>query len=98
MMTCAAANKIMKIDLNQYSWIETNLRGFKTWEDEIKHMESLGYQLVPPDYRIPHWSELGTNPYLYVCGNGGVPREMNSFFDRPAAQIGYPLYFAKSNR
>lgn len=81
-------------DAARYSWDAVNLRGFATWADEIAHAESLGYQLVPPDYHLPHWSASlnGDAAKIYTMG-GRELREVNTSFDRPAAQIGYPLYF-----
>lgn len=79
-----------------FDWLDENrTSGFSTWADEIAHVEAQGYALVQPDYHIPHWTGASTAPKLYVNGIYGV-REMNAAFDRPARDIGYPLFF-KSN-
>lgn len=82
------------VAFSSYDWHKSNLDRdrFASWADQIAHMESLGYQLVPPDYHIPHWSRAKDAPLLYVDGRMG-PRLMDAAFDRPACDIGYPLYF-----
>lgn len=84
----------------RYAWLDRNRTiGFDTWEAEIAHMESLGFRLVSPEYKIPHWSETTRAgepvPKLYVSGRDG-PREMTSALDRYAAEIGYPLFYKPS--
>jgi hypothetical protein len=84
-------------DPRRYDWADENrAQRFPTWADEVAHMDRLGFGLVDAGYRIPHWSEATRNgkpiPQLYVCDREGAPREMNSRFDRNAAEIGYPLY------
>lgn len=78
-----------------YEWLpENRTRGFATWDDEVTHVESQGYSLVHPEYHIPHWSKADSAPKLYVNGPSGL-REMRTSFDRPARDIGYPLFFKK---
>jgi hypothetical protein len=80
-----------------FCWIDSQrTQGFATWADEIAHMETLGYQLVPPDYHIPHWSQAEDGRKLYVSGRDG-PREMTACFDRPARDLGYPLFFKQNH-
>lgn len=76
-----------------FGWIDSQrAQGFATWADEIAHMETIGYKLVPPDYHIPHWSRADGARKLYVNGRDG-PREMTACFDRPARDLGYPIFF-----
>lgn len=76
-----------------FGWIDSNRTpGFATWADEVAHMSRLGYLIVPPDYYIPHWSQAEAAPKLYVNGRDG-PREMTGCFNRPAGDLGYPLFF-----
>ncbi len=80
-----------------YSWIDENReRRFPTWDDEIAHMEEQGYSLVPPRYKVPHWSVFLTltPPELFVSSPSG-PRIMDAALDRYAAELGYPLYSVK---
>lgn len=93
---CAVASGSAS-DARRYSWVEENrTRGFDTLKAEIEHVESLGYELVPPEYKIPHWSEETRNgeplPKLYVNTLEGV-RPFTAALDRYAAELGYPLFF-----
>lgn len=81
----------------RYNWSENNLmRGFDSWEAEIAHMEELGYKLVPAEYHLTHWStamQMGSAlPKIYVLRMSG-PDEIGTHFDRPAGELGYPVYF-----
>lgn len=88
---------------SNYEWLDDNLPPrFASWEEEIEHAEALGYSLVPPDYHIPHWmaefDEDGPPPKLYVTrreddAEGGSMREIRAAFNRPAREMGYPVYF-----
>lgn len=83
--------------LSRYAWLDQNrLAGFETWEAEIAHMERLGYKLVPPEYKLPHWAEAmragEALPKLYITGTDG-PRELRSHLDCYAASVGYPLFY-----
>jgi hypothetical protein len=83
---------------DRYGWMESNrLKTFASWEDEITHATAEGYQLVPPDYHIPHWStamSMGDAlPKLYVMRMAGNFDELRASFDRPARDIAYPLFF-----
>ena len=79
-----------------FCWMDSQrTQGFATWAAEIAHMENLGYQLVPSDYHIPHWSRAEGARKLYVNGRDG-PREMTACFDRPARDLGYPLFFKQN--
>lgn len=80
-----------------YAWIDRNREHrFATWEDEVSHMESLGYKLVPPEFKIAGWTvqlmapELA--PKLFVSSPSG-PREMVANLNRYAGELGYPLYY-----
>lgn len=76
-----------------FNWIDSQrTRGFATWADEIKHMEDLGYSLVPPDTHIPHWTQVDGSQKLYVSVPSG-PRELTTCFNRPARDLGYPIFF-----
>ena len=80
-----------------YEWQDNNRRReFETWEQEIEHVKSLGYSLVPPTYHIPHWSmdfSPGAKvPKIYVLRNDGMD-EMRSRFDCKASRLGYPIFF-----
>jgi hypothetical protein len=84
--------------LEGFQWHERNRTvGFDTWADEIAHVGAQGYILVPPDYHIPHWSRSKEAPQLYVNGRHG-PQAMNQAFDRPARDMGYPLFFLHNGR
>ncbi len=79
-----------------FCWIDSNrTKGFATWDAEIAHMQSLGYELVPPNHHIPHWSKAEGARRLYVNGRNG-PRELAAFFNRPARDLGYPLFFKQN--
>jgi hypothetical protein len=83
---------------DRYGWMESNrLKAFASWEDEIAHATAEGYQVVPPDYHIPHWStamSMGDAlPKLYVMRMAGNFDELRASFDRPARDIAYPLFF-----
>jgi hypothetical protein len=79
--------------LKRYQWDDRNRTlGFATWADEIAHVEAQGYILVPPDYHIPHWSQADKAPKLYANGREGV-LEVRVAFNRPASDLGYPLFF-----
>ena len=81
-----------------FCWIDSNrTRGFATWADEIAHMETLGYQLVPPEYHIPHWSQAGGLRKLFVSGCDG-PQQMTSCLNRPARDLGYPVFFKQNKQ
>lgn len=78
-----------------YEWHESQLtKGFSTWAEEIRYMESLGYQLVPPDYHIPHWSQAEGAREIYTNGVFG-PRKISGCFDRPARDFSYPIFFRR---
>lgn len=84
-------------DFSHYAWIEENrTRGFDSLKAEIEHVESLGYALVPPEYKIQHWSEAMNSrvppPSLFVNTLDGV-RPFTATLDRYAAELGYPLFF-----
>lgn len=86
-----------------YEWLDDNLSPrFASWEEEILHAQALGYSLVPPDYLIPHWmaefDEDGPPPKLYVTPRdddyeSGSMREIKLSCNRPAREMGYPVYF-----
>ena len=85
--------------LSFYGWDDANrAKCFETWEEEIEHVEAQGYQLVPYQYYIPHWtSAMGANPafpdlYLYRPGSNQVERLM-THLDCYASKVGYPLYY-----
>ncbi len=83
---------------DRYGWMESDrLKTFTSWEDEIAHATAEGYQVVPPDYHIPHWStamSMGDAlPKLYVMRMAGNFDELRASFDRPARDIAYPLFF-----
>lgn len=82
---------------SRYAWRDENrLKRFATWEEEIAHMESLGYKLVAPEYLIPHWREKmragESAPTLYVMRNDG-PDKLSANFNRYAAELGYPVFY-----
>lgn len=82
---------------SRYAWRNENLlAGFETWEAEIAHMEKLGYKLVAPEYKVPHWAEAmragESLPSLYILGLEG-PRELRTHLDCYAANVGYPLFY-----
>lgn len=82
---------------HKYAWSDNNMmKGFNTWEEEIAHVENLGYKLVPAEYYLPHWStamQMGdVLPKIYVLRNAG-PDLMTCHFDCYAARLGYPVYF-----
>lgn len=86
---------------DRYDWQSTNrLSSFDSWEDEITHAKSEGYELVPPDYVIPHWSvamKMGDKiPKLYVMREQTFG-EFTNASNRPARDHGYPLFF-KTNK
>ena len=83
---------------NYYSWQERNrLRAFASWEAEIAHAKAQGFRLVPPDYHVPDWvtamAMKDALPVLHVLRAGGSMDKLNTAFDRPAHDIGYPLFF-----
>lgn len=87
-------------DASQYAWLDSNRTpGFETWEAEIAHMGRLGFMLVEPGYKVPHWAETMRGgvplPRLYVNAPDG-PRLMTGALDRYAAELGYPI-FVKTN-
>ena len=80
-----------------YDWIDDNReRRFATWDDEIAHMESLGFKLVRPDFKVVGWAERMAHPEnrptLFVSSPNG-PCEMDANLDRYAGELGYPLYY-----
>lgn len=80
-----------------YDWVDDNREHrFPTWEDEIAHMESLGFKLVRPDFKVMGWAERMRSPEmrpkLFVSSPSG-PRKMDANLDRYAAELGYPLYY-----
>lgn len=79
-----------------YDWLSGNrTQGYATWDDEVTHVESLGYALVPPDYHIPHWSQAEGAPKLYVHGRDGALYVLRGVLGHPASHLGYPVYFKK---
>ena len=85
-------------DFSDYDWDDRNRDPrFKTWLDEVKHCEALGYTLCAPNYHIPHWSQVmaGTTRKLYTYRNRSEESALGEFTlaaDRPARDLGYPVY------
>ena len=83
---------------DHYEWQKSNRPSkFETWEDMISHAKSKGYDLVPSGYHIPHWAvKMRTSealPKIYVMRPKGNIDELKASFDRPASEIGYPIFF-----
>lgn len=86
----------------RYAWRDENiLAGFETWDAEIAHMENLGYKLVAPEYKVPHWAEAmragESLTTLYILGLDG-PRELRTHLDCYAANVGYPLFYQPNDK
>jgi hypothetical protein len=97
----------MSDTLSKYAWIQDNQknRNFSSFDEEIAYMKGIGYELVPAEYRIPHWAEKLTRagtvsevPDLFVLRIDGSVEVMSSNLDCYAAEVGYPLYFKPSEQ
>jgi hypothetical protein len=87
---------------SQYGWENRNIsKKLGSWEAEIEHMKRLGYELVPPNYHIPHWStamSMGDAlPKIYVLRLNG-PDELSAHFDCLASRLGYPVFFRSNGK
>ena|SRR6478735_1512925 len=86
----------------QYKWHpENRLDSFPSWPREIEYAKACGYNLVPPEYVLPHWSVKMVMervlPKLYALRNSGFA-EYSGPAGRPAREFDHPLFFKEPVR
>lgn len=83
-----------------YAWMEENrVKAFASWVEELEYARAEGFELVPPDYRIPHWATVivmgEVLPTLFIMRADKSFEEFRLSNGKEARVFGYPLFFRK---